>query len=44
MARTLRTESKLDPKQQLAGTLYSRNSRRSTSRSGTPRPSRSWPT
>src|SRR5437763_852816 len=26
MARTLRTESKLDPKQQLAGTLYSRNS------------------
>ena len=25
MARTLRTESKLDPKQQLAGTLYSRN-------------------
>jgi valyl-tRNA synthetase len=26
MARTLRTESKLDPKQQLSGTLYSRNS------------------
>jgi valyl-tRNA synthetase len=26
MARTLRTESKLDPKLQLAGTLYSRNS------------------
>src|SRR4051794_17248192 len=26
MARTLRTESKLDPKQQLAGILYSRNS------------------
>jgi valyl-tRNA synthetase len=26
MARTLRTESKLDPKQMLAGTLYSRNS------------------
>jgi valyl-tRNA synthetase len=26
MARTLRTESKLDPKQQLTGTLYSRNS------------------
>ena len=25
MARTLRTESKLDPKQQLTGTLYSRN-------------------
>jgi valyl-tRNA synthetase len=25
MARTLRAESKLDPKQQLAGTLYSRN-------------------
>jgi valyl-tRNA synthetase len=26
MARTLRTESKLDPKQQLAGVLYSRGS------------------
>jgi valyl-tRNA synthetase len=26
MARTLRTESRLDPKQQLEGTLYSRNS------------------
>jgi valyl-tRNA synthetase len=26
MARTLRTESKLDPKQQLQGTIYSRNS------------------
>jgi valyl-tRNA synthetase len=26
MARTLRTEAKLDPKQQLSGTLYSRNS------------------
>src|SRR4051812_6527217 len=26
MARTLRTESKLDPRQQLAGTFYSRNS------------------
>src|SRR4051794_30879695 len=26
MARTLRTESKLDPKQQLNGTLYARNS------------------
>ena len=25
MARTLRTEAKLDPKQQLAGALYSRN-------------------
>ena len=25
MARTLRTESKLDPKQQLEGALYSRN-------------------
>jgi len=25
MARTLRTEAKLDPKQQLQGTLYSRN-------------------
>ena len=44
MARTLRTEAKLDPKQQLHGTVYSRNGGARNRPSATPRPSRSWPT
>ena len=44
MARTLRTESKLDPKQQLEGALYSRGSALEVApapRRGHPE---SWPT
>ncbi len=44
MARTLRTEAKLDPKQQLAGTLYSRNAALASGPAPRRRPSRNWPT
>ena len=43
MARTLRTESKLDPKQQLEGVLYSRSSALEVA-SATPGPFKSSPT
>ena len=44
MARTLRTEIKLDPKQQLDGDALLAHRRARQSRSATPTPSRSWPT
>ena len=44
MARTLRTESKLDPKQQLNGTLYSPHRRARSRAVARPKRFRSWPT
>ena len=44
LARTLRTESKLDPKQQLAGRALLAQFRPRQSPGATPAPSRNWPT